>query len=377
MPSPLALAGIDLSSGTTDPKPIETLSLAEALAHIREGMYQRRIEWLRQQRTRATPDAYSAAKRRLPAMTFCGTFSPRRGIAHLKQHSGIVHGDLDHLEDIHAVKRRVATDPHVVYIFVAPSGDGLKLGVHVDPVPDDRTYKRTWQAVATVHQQLYGLTWDPSGKDISRLCYVSWDAAIYVNLDALRFAVPEPAARPTPCSTTPMTSFDIPRDRREHCGRQAIETATAMIEASTLGNRHHARLRASELLGGYVAGGIVSYDEAWGALAQAMARNSEHPDRSMKTITAGLQHGQSRAITLKDLEAERQAWLTAQGHLDRHTCSSIVAPSAPESTNRGTPYHPYRGSRLPRLSTLSRLRPGGAPWVRPSCRAAITGTVSC
>jgi len=33
-----------------------------------------------------------------------------------------------------------------------------------------------------------------------------------------------------------------------------------MIDASMPGNRHHQRLKASELLGGYIAGGLLGYD---------------------------------------------------------------------------------------------------------------------
>jgi len=65
----------------------------------------------------------------------------------------------------------------------------------------------------------------------------------------------------------------------------------------------------------------------------------------MKTIADGLCHGQERPITLEELEAERQAWLTAQGYLYRHRPPSIVPSSAPESANARAPYRPYTGCR--------------------------------
>jgi hypothetical protein len=98
-------------------------------------------------------------------------------------------------------------------------------------------------------------------------------------------------------------------------------------------------------LGGYIGGGILSESEAYDALKEAVARNTKHPDRSMKTIAAGLQHGQERPITLEELEAERQAWLTAQGYRDRPMSPSIALSSAPGSPNAGAPYRPYRGYR--------------------------------
>jgi hypothetical protein len=66
-------------------------------------------------------------------------------------------------------------------------------------VSDDKAYKRTWHTVADYYQQQYGVLWDPSGKDICCLCFVSWDSALYINPDAQLFSVPpvqEAAPRP-------------------------------------------------------------------------------------------------------------------------------------------------------------------------------------
>ena len=56
---------------------------------------------------------------------------------------------------------------------------------------------RVWQAVADAYQHRYGVPWDPSGKDVSRLCYVSHDPELYLNLNAEVFDVP-PAPPPEP-----------------------------------------------------------------------------------------------------------------------------------------------------------------------------------
>jgi VirE N-terminal domain len=255
-------------------------------------------------------------------VTFGGTFAPSRAKPHLVRHSGIVHGDLDHLDDVDAIKARLAEDPHIVYVFISPSGTGLK-------VADDAAYKHAWQTVANAHRQTYGLTWDRSGKDISRLCYLSWDSSPYQNRDAITFPVPDPVPHPTPRPTPPRLTFDISRERRERYAYRALETAVAMIDASAPGNRHDTRLRASELLGGYVAGGCLTHDEAWGGLAMAVARNTDDLDRAMKTIADGLQHGQARPITLGALEAERRDWLAAHGSLSRG------CPSTAGTTNGG------------------------------------------
>lgn len=337
MPSQLAAAQVNLYRDSTHPTPIETLSLAEALAHIHDGMYQRRIAWLR----RATPDAYRTAKRHLPAMTLCGTFAPRRGIAYLQQHGGVVHGDLDHLDDVEAVKQRLAADPHVVYAFVSPSGAGLKVGIHVTPVADDAAYKRGWQAAAAYCHDAYGLTWDPSGKDISRLCYVSWDPALYSNLDAEVFDIPP---TPIPAPRPPQRSVPFRGSRAYGYAERAIQTATQMIESAELGTRHHTRLRAARLLGGYIGGGLLSEARALGALMQALIGQTEDFDRALETVVDGLEYGKTHPITLDALEAARQAWIDEHAP-DRHHPPAGEPPSALGATNGSASYRPYTGYR--------------------------------
>jgi hypothetical protein len=151
---------INLFRGSTNSQPVKVLSLAEALHAIQDGTYRQNVQQLRDiLRTRGKP-AYDAEKKQLDAVTFCGTFSPTRAKARLVEHNGIVHGDIDHLDDPQAVKQRLCADRYTVYCFDSPSGIGLKVGVRVKPVENDAAYKHAWQAVATYHQQHYGIVWD-------------------------------------------------------------------------------------------------------------------------------------------------------------------------------------------------------------------------
>jgi BT4734-like, N-terminal domain len=277
---------ISLFANARNPNPVGELSLAEALARIHDGTYQQAIAAARQILHAQGRKAYTKAKNALPAVTFGGTFSYRKN-NRLIAHSGLVHGDLDHLADVEATKHQLTADPHVIYCFISPSGDGLKIGISVPTVPDDAAYKVAWQHVADYCKQRYQVTWDPSGKDIARLCFVSWDPALYVALDATPFAV---------------------SDRREWYAEQAIQTAVQIIDTSTPGHRHEARLKASNLLGGYIAGGFLIYDMAYAVLEAAVHRNTDDVERSMKTIADGLSNGQRRPFSLSQLEAERAAW---------------------------------------------------------------------
>ncbi len=310
-------AEISLYYGATDATPAKTTTVSAVLHRIRTGVYRQTIKRLRYILATQGDSAYTVAKARLAAVTFCGIFTPTRSKGNLVQHSGLIHGDLDHLLGVQAVKQALCTDPHTTYCFVSPSGNGLKLGVYVAPVSDDAAYKHAWQTVADYYHQRYEVVWDPSGKDVSRLCFLSWDPDLYVNTAAQLFPVPpHPVDTPRP---PVVSSSQRPRpcDRRDSYAWQALDTATKMLDASTPGNRHFWRRKAAHLLGGYVAGGILSYDEARATLATAVARNTAHFERAMQTVNDCLEAGLQDAITLEELEQARHEWLVAHGHVPR------------------------------------------------------------
>jgi hypothetical protein len=349
----LADAHVNLFRSSFDSIPVQTLTLAQALEAIRTGVYERRVRRVRQVLARDGKRAYDQAKASLPAVTFAGSFAARRGNAHLQQHTGIVHGDLDHLNDVVAAKQALCGDPRTVYVFISPSETGLKLGIHVTMVADDTTYKHAWAAASAEYEARYGGQWDPSGKDIARLCFVSHDPDLYWNPKAIVFDVPPVPVRETrpPTPATPRPAAPWPHEDRRRYAEQAIRTAVQMIEAAEPGTRHHTRLRAARLLGGYVAGGLVTEDHAYGALAQALIGHTDDLARALKTIEDGLAYGKAYPITREALEAEREA------RLDAHRQQTISVNRERRRTVSGKsddqgmillplrPYAPYRGPR--------------------------------
>jgi hypothetical protein len=320
--------------------------LSGVIEAIGKGIYAPEIEHVRQVLQRHGKSAYDCAKTQLPAYTFCGTFWPTRGIANLRQHSGIAHGDLDDLPDAKAIKHALASNPCTVYAFVSPSGTGLKVGVHITVVASDRDYKHAWQVVATEYEQLYGIRWNPSGKDISRLCFVSHDPDLYTNFNAEVFDVP-PAPAPDPRPQPQRSSVSPPHTNHQDYAERAIRTATEMIQQAPLGVRHHTRLRAARLLGGYVAGEMISEERAYGALAQALVGYTEHLEKALKTVEDGLRYGQEHPIKIEDLETERQAWLDQ--HRSWPRVSHQKRPTDdPWAGRRTLPLRPYGGLRMPR-----------------------------
>jgi VirE N-terminal domain len=346
--SPLTNTMITRFHDSFQPTPAGDWNLQVVLQWIRGGMYAYEINGLRHVLARDGKPAYDRLKVQLTAFTFGGTFYPRRGIAHLRQHSGLVVGDLDHLPDVTAVKRAICTDPRTAFAFQSPSETGLKVGVHVPIAEDGHAHKHIWQVVAAEYERLYGARWDPSGKDVCRLCFVSYDRDLYANFEAVRFDVPPPPSpKPPPVSQTspPMTTAKPNRSSHpQDYAERAINTAVDMIHRAPLGTRHHTRLKAARLLGGFVGGGLLSEDQAYGALAQALVGHTEDLHRALKTVADGLAYGQAHPITLEALEAERRARL--REHQSRHAATHSDPPAdSPWAGMNTLPIRPYGGYR--------------------------------
>ena len=280
-----------------DATPSATLTLGAALDAIVDGDCADAITTLRQIYARQGEDAYAAAKKRLPQVTFGGVFSPTRAKANLVQHSGLVHADLDHLQDLAQSKLALMQDPHVVYIFISPRSDGLKYGTRITPVDSDAAYQHAWQMVCDQHQEQYGIVWDPSGKDVSRLCFVSWDPACYINADAAVFPVPPMVVPAPPPASSVRFHAPYARPYGESAAERALSWAQQCILASHPGERHHARCKAAYLLGGYVGAGLLTYDEAYAVLETAVRQTSEDIPKALRTIQDGLTAGATRPLT--------------------------------------------------------------------------------
>lgn len=299
--NPWDAAALSVFRNAKDATPAKTTTIANTLATIQRGTYAQAIANLRAMRDVATSEAYSRAKGRLPAVTFGGTFQPTRGKAHLVTHSGIVHGDIDHLTAVRMVEQALSRDPSVAYCFISPSGDGLKLGVRVAPVTTDEAYKHAWQVVSDSFKQRHGVTWDPSGTDISRLCFLSWDTDLFLNPEPTVVMVLPPAHRQAPpSSSSSMAPGGVcPFTGRAASVQQALDAAVALIDRSVPGTRHRARTKAAYLLGGYIGAGLLTSEQASAVLATAVARNTTDLTRALQTITACLEAGRRRPVSFQ------------------------------------------------------------------------------
>lgn len=119
------------------------------------------------------------AKTHLPAVLPCGVFSIRK-IAGLERYAGVVPLDFDAFADragAAAFKARLCDDPHILLVFLSPSGRGVKAFLRVP----DRKHSTNYEMAVCYCLDQWDVRPDPSGKDVSRLCFLSFDPTPHWN----------------------------------------------------------------------------------------------------------------------------------------------------------------------------------------------------
>ena len=140
-----------------------------------------------------------------PAVTWSGLFSKRKAEA-IQQHSGLICIDIDKLEteQLNGFKKLLTNDKHVYLMFISPSGKGLKILFKIQA--DSNTHLQYFNYISFYLQKEYGLQVDPSGKDVSRLCFLCYDAQPYFNVDAELISIPADfEVKPAPQQPKPLT----------------------------------------------------------------------------------------------------------------------------------------------------------------------------
>lgn len=178
-----------------NPEPAEALHLPELLAGIRNGQWAEQVRAIRSLDSDGA--AYRQVKKMLPSFTPSGTFI-RRTLAGLLQHSGVLCLDIDAKTnagvDLAAARRTVEADPTTYACFASAGGQGLCALVRI---PADN-HADSFRNLRAHYEQAHGLAVDTLS-DVSRLRFVSYDPALYLNEQAGTFeeSLPAPTELPT------------------------------------------------------------------------------------------------------------------------------------------------------------------------------------
>ena len=169
---------------------VEHKSIPIILDEIRTGKYKPGIIYLRKSLAENKTEAYNKAKKSLPAFTPSGKFIGGRKLEFLADYSSCIILDIDKLSaaDLQNVKHLANQSEFTFASFISPSGNGLKILVKINS--DKANHKEAFLLVQAHYESILKLEIDKSGKDVTRLCFYSWDENLYHNPDASTFVSP-------------------------------------------------------------------------------------------------------------------------------------------------------------------------------------------
>ena len=168
-----------VNAKVTETSPIDPI---EVLERIKNGEWATPVENVRNLYKKGGKPAAKKAKERLPAVIWSGNFRTRC-TGGLYEYSGLLVADLDELgEKLQPVRQSLILSPHLYALFLSPTGSGLTAIFRVPNMP--YLHKESFKAVSRYIRQLTGVEIDQNGKEICRICFVSYDPCCFSNQSA-------------------------------------------------------------------------------------------------------------------------------------------------------------------------------------------------
>jgi hypothetical protein len=146
----------------------------EVLMSFKDGSNKSKIQAIRKIEDKKNRNIEKA---KLKSICFSGEFS-RRAVKNIINHSGFACLDFDDvgtIEDANCLRDSLMDNEYIYSAFVSPSGDGVKAIVKVPK--DIANYKKYYEAIC----ETFDSKLDTATKDISRVCYESYDPDLFIN----------------------------------------------------------------------------------------------------------------------------------------------------------------------------------------------------
>jgi len=168
---------------------VQNQKIIEVLNDIKTGKYINVIKYLRKSLAESKMEAYERAKKSLPAFTPSASFKGGRKLEFITSYTQIVVLDIDKLskEQLTNAKALAIQNQYTFSAFISPSGNGLKIFVQVNSSQEN--HKEAFITLQKYYEELLALPIDKSGKDVTRLCFVSYDTDLFLNENASIFPI--------------------------------------------------------------------------------------------------------------------------------------------------------------------------------------------
>lgn len=145
------------------------------LERIKNGASKDLVKRIRKEQRKAERNEL---KKQLPAICFSGVFTKRNDNS-IQEHSGLICLDFDGYEkskDMLQDKENITKSPYTYSVFISPSGQGLKVLVKIPQDVDNHV-----NYFNSLQKHYNNSKFDVTCKNVSRVCYESYDPLIYVN----------------------------------------------------------------------------------------------------------------------------------------------------------------------------------------------------
>ena len=172
--------------------PVEKKSLLLIGKDIISDKYKTEIEAIRNLIAQGNKAEADNKKKQLLAFTPSAVFSEKRQMPFLEMYSGFVHLDFDKLtpEQLQTAFAIISKISYTSLCFISPSGNGLKVFVEVSTELEHHDI--AYLQVQKYYEDATGLKADPSCKDVTRLCFMSYDPNAYRTIQNEKFIVALP-----------------------------------------------------------------------------------------------------------------------------------------------------------------------------------------
>ncbi|PLX07663.1 MAG: hypothetical protein C0596_09515 [Marinilabiliales bacterium] len=158
---------------------------------IRNGQFRNEIIELRKVLAYGNQKEYTRKKKSLLAFTPSALYNGGRKPENLIEYTKLIILDIDKIEsNLSDIKQKAIKCKYTFCCFISPGGNGLKIIVRTDS--SMTKHKEVFIKIQNYYEKLLNVKIDPSGKDVSRLCFFSFDESLYLNNESETFKIKLP-----------------------------------------------------------------------------------------------------------------------------------------------------------------------------------------
>jgi hypothetical protein len=256
-------------------KPTYSEAINVLKAFSSRGKHYSTIEKIRNSNDKGERDEL---KKTLPIVCFAGRFTKRNKSSFVKGSSLLVL-DFDEGDDLKGAREKLEKWSCTYSCFSSPSGgDRFKALIAIPQVIDDNEYKEFFEFFEKKWDSL-----DPSGKDVSRAAFITYDKNVYINENAKVF-------------TREMLNKYKPKPPKKQTDKKLLDVIANWIRYANKGERQHQCCKAAFYAGGLCKMGQLQEAPTIAALEQAAHDRGGEVDQSLRAIKESFEQGKLRPV---------------------------------------------------------------------------------